>query len=166
MKSAPHPGRPAVVTCLFCQTANRVDLARLSGGPKCGKCGRPIRLDRPIPVTDADFDKVVNASSVPVLVDFHADWCGPCKMMAPVLDEFARHHAGHVLVLKLDTDASPRTPSSFGIRGIPTLILFEHGRESRRHVGVAQMPELEKLAAVGAGSSGPAPSSSAQRGRH
>jgi thioredoxin 2 len=166
MTSAPHPSRPAIVTCLFCQTANRVDLARLSGGPKCGKCGRPIRLDRPIPVTDADFDQVVKASSVPVLVDFHADWCGPCKMMAPVLDEFARLHAGDVLVLKLDTDASPRTPSSLGIRGIPTLIVFEHGRENRRHVGVAQMPELETLAAVGAGAGGSAPSSSTQSGRH
>ena len=166
MTNPQHPSRPAIVTCLFCQTANRVDLARLSAGPKCGSCGRPIRLDRPLPVTDADFDKVVNASSVPVLVDFHADWCGPCKMMAPVLDEFARQQAGQVLVLKLDTDASPRTPSRLGIRGIPTLIVFEHGRESRRHVGVAQMPELEKLAAVGAGASGQSPSSPAQSGRH
>ncbi len=157
MTDAPHPSRPAVVTCLFCQTLNRVDLARLSSGPKCGSCGRPIRLDRPVPVSDADFDKMINGSAVAVLVDFHADWCGPCKMMAPVLDDFARRYAGQVLVLKLDTDASPRTPSRLGIRGIPTLIVFEHGRESRRHVGVAQLPELEKLAAVGA---------PAQSGRH
>jgi thioredoxin 2 len=166
MTDAQHPGRPAIVTCLFCQAANRVDLARLSSGPKCGSCGRPIRLDRPIPVTDAAFDKVINGSSVPVLVDFHADWCGPCKMMAPVLDDFARRHAGEVLVLKLDTDASPRTPSRFGIRGIPTLIVFEHGRESRRHVGLAQLPELEKLAAVGPGPGTQPPSSPAQSGRH
>jgi thioredoxin 2 len=157
MTDVPHPSRPAIVTCLFCQTANRVNLARLSSGPKCGSCGRPIRLDRPVPVTDADFDKVINGSSVAVMVDFHADWCGPCKMMAPVLDDFARRYAGEVLVLKLDTDASPRTPSRLGIRGIPTLIVFERGRESRRHVGVAQLPELEKLAAVGA---------PAQSGRH
>jgi thioredoxin 2 len=166
MTDAPHGSRPAIVTCLFCHKANRVDLARLSGGPKCGNCGRPIRLDRPVPVTDADFDKVVNGSSVPVLVDFHADWCGPCKMMAPVLDDFARSHAGDVLVLKMDTDASPRTPSRFGIRGIPTLIVFEHGRESRRHVGAAQLPELEKLALVDTGAGAQAPSSPAQSGRH
>ena len=107
MTDAPHASRPAIVTCLFCHKANRVDLARLSGGPKCGNCGRPIRLDRPVPVTDADFDKVINGSSVPVLVDFHADWCGPCKMMAPFVDEVASAHVGRALVAKLDTDHSP-----------------------------------------------------------
>jgi thioredoxin 2 len=124
-----------------------VDLARLSEGPKCGECGRPIRLDRPLQVTDADFEKIIKGSSVPVLVDFHADWCGPCKVMAPVLDDFARQHTGSVLVLKLDTDANPATPARFGIRGIPTLIVFEHGRESRRQVGAVQAADLAKLAA-------------------
>ncbi len=139
--------RPVVVMCVFCGTANRVDLARLSEGPKCGNCGRPIRLDRPLPVTDAAFEKVIAGSSVPVLVDFHADWCGPCKMMAPLLDDFARQHMGDVLVLKLDTEASPATPARFHIRGIPTLIVFEQGREARRQVGAVQAADLEKLAA-------------------
>lgn len=143
--------RPAVVMCVFCGTANRVDLARLSEGPKCGNCGRPIRLDRPLPVTDAAFEKVIAGSSVPVLVDFHADWCGPCKMMAPLLDDFARQHMGDVLVLKLDTDANPVTPARFHIRGIPTLIVFEQGREARRQVGAVQAADLEKLAARGSG---------------
>lgn len=141
--------RPAVVMCVFCDTGNRVDLSRLSAGPKCGSCGRPIRLDRPLPVTDAAFDKVIAGSSVPVLVDFHADWCGPCKVMAPVLDDFARNHMGDVLVLKLDTDANPATPARFGIKGIPTLIVFEQGREARRQVGAVQAADLEKLAAPG-----------------
>jgi thioredoxin 2 len=148
MADATQTSRPVVVKCVFCSTANRVDLARLSEGPKCGKCGRPIRLDRPLEVTDADFEKTIKGSTVPVLVDFHADWCGPCKMMAPALDEFARRHVGEALVLKLDTDANPATASRLGIRGIPTLIVFEHGRESRRHVGAAQLPELEQLAAL------------------
>jgi thioredoxin 2 len=138
--------KPVVVNCVFCATANRVDLDRLSEGPKCGECGRPIRLDRPLPVTDATFDKVINGSSVPVAVDFYADWCGPCKVMAPILDEFARQHTGEVLVLKLDTEANPATPARFGIRGIPTLIVFEHGREARRQVGaVPGTDHLEKL---------------------
>jgi thioredoxin 2 len=145
MADATQPRRPVVVRCVFCGTANRVDLARLSGGPKCGQCGRPIRLDRPTWVTDADFDRIVAAASVPVLVDFYADWCGPCKMMAPALDDFARQHLGEVLVLKLDTDANPTAPTRFGIRGIPTLIVFEHGREVRRHVGVAQTAEIDRL---------------------
>jgi len=146
MPSSTQASRPVVVPCVFCHSANRVDLARLSAGPKCGACGRPIRLDRPLRVTDADFDKIINSSSVAVLVDFHADWCGPCKMMAPALDDFARQHAGSVLVLKMDTDANPAIPSRLGIRGIPTLVVFENGRESRRQVGAAQLPELEKLA--------------------
>ena len=134
-----------VVMCIFCGTANGVDLNRLSAGPKCGSCGRPIRLDRPLPVTDAAFEKVITGSSVPVLVDFYADWCGPCKVMAPVLDDFAKQHLGEVLVLKLDTDAHPATPARFGIRGIPTLITFEHGREVRRQVGAVQAADLAKL---------------------
>jgi thioredoxin 2 len=142
--------QPVVVMCVFCGTANRVDLSRLAAGPKCGSCGRPIRLDRPLPVTDATFDTVIAGSSVPVVVDFHADWCGPCKMMAPILDDFARQHTGDVLVLKLDTDAHRATPARFGIRGIPTLIVFEHGREARRQVGAIQAADLEKLVSAGA----------------
>src|SRR5688572_10745071 len=148
MADATPTSRPVVVKCVFCGTANRVDLTRLSGGPKCGECGRPIRLDRPLQVTDADFEKIIKSSSVPVLVDFHADWCGPCKMMAPALDEFASRHVGEALVLKLDTDANPATPARLGIRGIPTLIVFEQGRETRRRVGASQLPELEQLAAL------------------
>jgi thioredoxin 2 len=137
--------RPVVVICVFCEAANRVDLSRLSEGPKCGKCGRPIRLDRPLPVTDATFEKVITGAGVPVLVDFWADWCGPCKMRAPILDEFARQHTGEVLVLNLDTEANPAIPARFGIRGIPTLIVFEHGREIRRQVGAVPAAELGKL---------------------
>jgi thioredoxin 2 len=138
--------KPVVVICVFCAMANRVDLSRLSEGPKCGQCARPIRLDRPLPVTDATFEKVIQGSSVPVLLDFYADWCGPCKMMAPHLDDFARQHTGEVLVLKLDTEANPATPARFGIRGIPTLIVFEGGREARRQVGAVQAADhLEKL---------------------
>jgi thioredoxin 2 len=137
--------KPVVVTCQFCGKANRVDLARLSAGPKCGQCGRPILLDRPLKVTDADFDRTVQGSSVPLLVDFHADWCGPCRIMAPTLDDLAQRRKGDLLVLKLDTDANPGTASRFGIRGIPTVIAFRNGKEIGRHVGVADMKVLENL---------------------
>ena len=145
MTNTPRPDRPIVVMCVFCGTVNRVDLNRLSEGPRCGNCGRPMRLDRPLPVTDAVFEKLIKGSSVPVLVDFYADWCGPCKVMAPVLDEFARQRTGEVLVLKLDTEANPATPARFGIRGIPTLIVFEQGQEVKRQVGAVQAADLEKL---------------------
>jgi thioredoxin 2 len=142
--------RRAVVACSFCATPNRIDLTKLSKGPKCAKCHRPILLDRPIKASEADYDKSLQGSAVPVLVDFHADWCGPCHMMAPTLDDFAKQHAGFVLVLKLDTDAHPNIAGRYGIRGIPTLIVFDRGKERGRHVGVADLKTLEKLAGVSA----------------
>ena len=141
----PSAPRPVTVRCPICQTLNRVDLARLSQGPRCASCKRPLHFDRPQGVNEADFDTIVGGSAAPVLVDFYADWCGPCKAMAPTLDEFAALHAGEVLVLKLDTDRYPAIATRFGIRGIPTLIAFRGGKESRRHVGMADPAILENL---------------------
>jgi thioredoxin 2 len=140
--------RVAVVPCAFCSTLNRIDLTKLSNGPKCANCHRPILLDRPIKATTATYDKTLQGTTVPVLVDFYADWCGPCHMMAPALDEFARQHAGAALVLKLDTDAEPTIAARYGIRGIPTLIVFEQGKEKGRHVGVADLKVLQSLVGV------------------
>jgi thioredoxin 2 len=141
--------KPVVVTCQFCGKANRVDLSRLSSGPKCGECGRPIRLDRPLKVTDSDFDRTIQGASVPILVDFYADWCGPCRVMAPTLDDLAQRNTGELLVLKLDTDVN-QTAARFGIRGIPTVIAFRNGKETGRHVGVADLKALEHLLGLGA----------------
>ena len=140
--------RHAVVACSFCATPNRIDLTKLSNGPKCANCHRPILLDRPIRATAADYDKTLQGTTVPVMVDFYADWCGPCHMMAPTLDDFARQRAGSVLVLKLDTDAHPAIAGRYGIRGIPTMIVFDRGKERGRHVGLADLKTLERLAGV------------------
>jgi thioredoxin 2 len=142
------PTRKITVRCQFCDTWNRIDAGKVTDGPKCGKCAKPILLERPVPLNDDTFLRTINESDVPVAVDFYADWCGPCRMMAPALDEFAQKRAGDVLVLKLDTDANPLTASRFGIRGIPTLIAFQGGSERSRHVGVADMKVLENLSGV------------------
>ena len=124
---------------------NRVDAARAVDRPKCGKCGRPILLDRPFPLNDETFARTIAESEVPVLVDFYADWCGPCKMMAPAVDELARERQGSALVAKLDTDRSQTTAQQFNIRSIPTTIVFSGGKEVARHTGAMRKPELEAL---------------------
>jgi thioredoxin len=114
---------------------NKVDLSRHAQGPKCAQCGKPFLLDRPVKVTEEHFDATVLQSEVPVLVDFYADWCGPCKMMAPALDEIAREHAGTVLVAKVDTDAAPGISRRYNIRGIPFFGLFDKGQMVKNAVG-------------------------------
>jgi thioredoxin 2 len=133
----------ATVACPFCETLNRIDMARVSDHPKCGDCGKPILLDRPIAISDAVFEKVTTETTVPVVVDFYADWCGPCKIMAPLLDDVARRRAGQILFAKLDTDHNPLTGPRFGIRGIPTLIAFRGGKEVARRAGAMPPAELD-----------------------
>ncbi|HEU4566055.1 MAG TPA: thioredoxin [Gemmatimonadaceae bacterium] len=146
--------RTVVVRCPMCATLNRVDLARMEDRPKCAHCGKPILIDRPLAVTDADFDKVIGGAEIPVLVDFYADWCGPCKVMAPVLDTIAHERAGHALVVKLDTDRNPQVGERFGIRGIPTFIVFNGGKEAGRQVGGVPKQALEKLLDAAGGKGG------------
>ncbi|UCC47375.1 MAG: thioredoxin [Gemmatimonadota bacterium] len=139
--------RKVTVSCQFCLTLNRVDIGRVNHSPKCGSCGKPILLDRPVRVTDDDFQQVIKGAEVPVMVDFYADWCAPCKVMAPVLDEFAHAHIGEVLVAKLNTDMNPRVAQQYGIRGIPTMIVFKNGEEAARRTGAVPREDLEKLLA-------------------
>jgi thioredoxin 2 len=139
------------VACPFCATLNRVDLARIADRPKCGHCGRPILLDRPIAVSDETLDRVVTGTDVPVVVDCYADWCGPCKMMAPILDDFARDRQGEVLVTKLDTDRNQASVRRFDIRAIPTLLVFRNGQVVARQAGAIPRRELDALLGSPAG---------------
>lgn len=127
--------RAVTLRCGFCATLNKVDLGRAEDRPQCGECTKPMLLDRPVKVTQDDFDVTVLKASVPVLVDFYADWCAPCRMVAPLVDEIAYQNIGRVLVAKVDTDRAPEIAMRYGIRSIPTLILFEGGDEVERSIG-------------------------------
>jgi len=104
-------------------------------------------LDRPVSLNDDTFARTIAESDVPVLVDFYADWCGPCKIMATHIDELARERQGSTLVAKLDTDRAQRTAMGFNIRGIPTVIVFKNGKEAARQTGAVPKKALEDLLA-------------------
>jgi thioredoxin 2 len=135
------------VRCQFCNMWNRIEASKVTAGPKCGKCGRPILLERPIALDDETFARTINESDVPVAVDFYADWCGPCRMMAPAVDALAAHVQGKALVGKLNTDHSARTASGFNIHGIPTTIVFKGGKEVARQSGALPLEGLKQLMA-------------------
>ena len=137
--------RKATIACPHCGRLNRVDLARAADRPRCGVCRQPIPLDSPLPLTDASFDRVLADAPVPVMVDFYADWCGPCKMMAPFLDRVAAERTGEVLIAKLDTDRNPAVSRRFGIASIPTTIVFKDGREVARRMGAMGKPQLDAM---------------------
>jgi thioredoxin 2 len=131
--------------CQFCDTWNRIDANRASDRPKCGNCGRPVLLDRPWILTQETFDRTIAETDLPVLVDFYADWCGPCKVMAPAVDQLAAATTGKALVAKLNTDLAQATSQQFNVRGIPTTIVVRDGKETTRVTGAVPYAELEKL---------------------
>jgi thioredoxin len=121
--------------CQFCGKLNSLDLARHAQGPKCAECGKPFLLDRPVKISEDQFDSTVLKSEAPVLVDFYADWCGPCRAMVPALDEIASEQAGKMIVAKVNTDQSPLISSRYNIRSIPFFGLFEKGQLVRSALG-------------------------------
>jgi thioredoxin 2 len=137
--------RRLTLRCQFCGTWNRIDASRAADRPKCGNCSKPMLLDRPIKLDDETFQRTIQEAEVPVLVDFYADWCGPCKMMAPFVDELAAKYIGRALVAKLDTDRSPRSAQPFNIRGIPTTIVFKAGKVVAQRAGAMPLAGLEEL---------------------
>ena len=137
--------KKATVACAFCGRLNRVDLARAADRPKCGECSRSILLDRPVAVTDASFDRVIADAQVPVLVDFYADWCGPCKMVAPIMDELARSRMGTVLIAKVDTERNPQIAQRFQIASIPTVMVFRDGQVVAKQVGALPKQGYEQM---------------------
>jgi thioredoxin 2 len=135
------------VQCQFCQSWNRVRAGKVGDKPKCGKCARPMLLERPLKLDDDTFARTTSQTDLPVFVDFYADWCGPCKVMAPFVDQLAAEYQGRALVAKLNTDAAQKTATAFDIRGIPTSIVFVKGKEVARQTGAVPLAGLKALLA-------------------
>ena len=136
-----------LVACSSCQTMNRLKYGSLERATKCGKCQSPLPFpSEPIELTGTQlFDAVITTASVPVVVDFWAEWCGPCHMMAPEIAKVAQRTAGRALVLKVDTDANAELSQRYQIRSIPTIAIFQDGREATRVAGVQPAANIEKL---------------------
>ena len=131
-----------LVVCPKCLATNRVPPERANDDPDCGKCGRPLLDGRPVELDDASFDAVTSRTGLPVVVDFWAAWCGPCRMMAPQFEQAAQRLKGRALFAKVDSDAAQATASRFAVRSIPTLVLLREGRELRRQAGAMQAPQI------------------------
>lgn len=126
---------PLIIVCPHCHAPNRVPVEKLGAGGSCGKCKQALFDGHPLELDPASFDKHVGRSEIPVLVDFWAPWCGPCRMMAPAFAEAARQLEPQVRLAKLNTEEHQALAGRFGIRSIPTLALFRNGREVARQAG-------------------------------
>lgn len=134
------------VVCPHCSSINRVPEERLQQHPNCGSCHEPLLGPQPLQLGDADFERFVARSELPLLVDFWASWCGPCRMMAPQFEQAAQLLQGRAVLAKVNSDDNPQASVRHRIRSIPTLLLFHKGRELRRHSGVMQAREIVRWA--------------------
>jgi len=134
------------LACPHCLALNRVPDDRLADAPKCGKCGAPLLPGKPLDLTADSFDRFIARAGLPVLVDFWADWCGPCKMMAPHFAQAAVSLEPRFRLAKVNTEAEPELGGQFGIRSIPTLVLFRAGREIARQSGAMGAQDIIRWA--------------------
>lgn len=137
---------PVLVACPHCNALNRVPEARLADRPDCGKCHRPLYTGKPLSLDAAGFAVHVERGGLPVLVDFWASWCGPCRMMAPHFEQAAAQLEPHIRLAKVDTEAEPALGNRFGIRSIPTMALFRGGSEVARQSGAMGVADIVRWA--------------------
>lgn len=130
------------VVCPACSAVNRIPAVRAAEKPNCGKCRQPLFTGRPVELTDQNFETQVSRSDIPVVVDFWAPWCGPCKMMAPAFEQAAARLEPNFRLAKLNTDQQQATAARFRIQSIPTLALFRNGQEIARQPGAMGVADI------------------------
>ena len=132
------------VVCPHCVTVNRVLEERLGEHARCGRCKQPLFMVRPVALSDDSFDTHITKSDLPIVVDFWAPWCGPCRMMAPAFEQAASALEPTIRLAKLNTEDAPRTASRFAIRSIPTLAIFRNGTQIARQSGAMDQATLTR----------------------
>lgn len=134
------------VVCTRCGATNRIPAARLADDPDCGKCHQPLLDGSPVVLDDGNFERVTAGTDLPVIVDFWAAWCGPCRMMAPQFEAAAGQLKGRAVLAKVNSDESPRTAQRFAIRSIPTMVRLDRGAETKRLSGAVGAPQIVAFA--------------------